>query len=91
MGKVIITLRIMPEDLDVDIDSILDKVKEEISKIGGNYLQHYTKPLAFGINAIEVKFTYPDKEFKEEEFIERVSSIKGVSSVEIINVTLSSI
>jgi len=91
MGKVIITLRVMPEDSETDINPILEKIKEEISKIGGNYLQHYLKPLAFGINAIEVKFSYPDKEFREEEFIEKISSIKGVSSVEIINVTLSSI
>jgi len=91
MGKVIITLRIMPEGPDVDINHILEEVKKEISKIGGSYLQHSIKPFAFGISSIEVKFTYPDKEFKEEELIEKINSIPGVSSAEVINVTLSSI
>jgi len=91
MGVVIITLRILPEGPDVDLEYILEEVKKEISRIGGNYLQHSIKPFVFGINSIEIKFTYPDKEFKEEELIERVNSIQGVSSAEVINVTLSSI
>jgi len=91
MGKVIITLRVLPESPDVDINYILEEVKKEISRIGGSYLQHSIKPFAFGINSIEIKFTYPDKEFKEEELIEKINSIQGVSSAEVINVTLSSI
>ncbi|RDD52408.1 elongation factor 1-beta [Nanoarchaeota archaeon NZ13-N] len=91
MGKVIITLRVLPEDQSIEINNLLEKINEKISKIGGKYLQHYLKPIAFGISALEIKFVYPDKEFKEEEFIEEINSIEGISSAEIVNVTLSSL
>jgi len=91
MGKVIITLRVYPEDVDTNLEEMLKEVKKVIDEFGGEYWKHQIVPIAFGLKALEVKFTYPDQEFKEDEFIEKILSIFGVNDAEITNVTLSSI
>ncbi|MEM0379344.1 MAG: hypothetical protein QXW13_00940 [Nanopusillaceae archaeon] len=91
MGVVIITLKILPDSPERNPVDFLDKVKAIIEKFGGKYLQHDIKPLVFGLKSLEVKFSYPDKEFGEEEFLNEINKIEGVSTAEIINVTLSSL
>ncbi|MGB9674824.1 MAG: hypothetical protein ACPLX8_01690 [Nanopusillaceae archaeon] len=49
------------------------------------------KPFAFGLNELYIRFIYPDKEFNEERFIEKVNSIEGVGGSEIVSVSLSQI
>ena len=91
MGKVIITFRIYPEGVEVDLDKILEAAKKVISEFEGEYWKHEEVPIAFGLKALEIKFTYPDKEFEEEKFLEKIKQIDGVSDAEITGVTLSSI
>ena len=90
MGKVIISFRVFPEDVESNLENIVEKIKIIIEEFGGKYLEHKFTPIAFGLKALDIKFVYPDKEFKEEEFIEKVKNIEGVSDVSIENVTLSS-
>lgn len=91
MGKVIITLRVYPEGVETGLDSIVEEVKKIVQEFGGEYWKHEEIPIAFGLKALEIKFTYPDQEFKEEEFLNKVKSISGVNDAEIVNVTLSSV
>ncbi len=91
MGKVIITLRIYPEEVDTDLARIVEEAKKIISEFEGEYWKHEEVPIAFGLKALDVKFTYPDKEFEEEKFLEKIKQIEGVSDAEVTGVTLSSI
>ena len=91
MGKVIVTFRIYPEGVDVDLNKIVEEAKKVISEFEGEYWKHEETPIAFGLKALDIKFTYPDKEFEEEKFLEKIKQIEGVSDAEITGVTLSSI
>ncbi len=86
---VVITLKISPNDVDADLEKINAQAKEKIKEFGGQYLSHEIQPIAFGLNALIVKFLYPDKEFSEEELIEKINSIEGVSSSEVVSVSLA--
>ena len=82
MGKVAVTVKIMPEGVDVD----LEKVKEEVRKrIEVKDLKEV--PIAFGLKAVEV-LVLTDDEKGSEWIVERLSDIEGVSRVEIEKVTL---
>jgi elongation factor 1-beta len=89
MAYVVVTLKISPTDIDVNLEKINEKVKEKIKEFGGQYVSHEIQPIAFGLNALIVKFLYPDKEFNEEELIEKINSIEGVNNSEIISVSLA--
>ncbi len=82
MGKVAVTVKIMPEGVDVD----LEKIKEEVRKrIEVKDLKEV--PIAFGLKAVEV-LVLTDDEKGSEWIVERLSNIEGVSRVEIEKVTL---
>lgn len=80
MGEVALSFRVMPEDAGENIDHI----KNEISKLGAKEIK--ITPLAFGLKCVEVLFVVSDKQ--GGDFEEKLSSIKGVGSVESTGVTL---
>ncbi|MEM1688108.1 MAG: hypothetical protein QXY70_00325 [Nanopusillaceae archaeon] len=91
MGLVVITLKILPDSPEIDPLNFLNDVKKIIENFGGRYIQHDIKPFVFGLKSLEIKFSYPDTEFREEEFLNKIREIEGISSAEITNVTLSSL
>ncbi len=81
MGNVAVSLKIMPESPDTD----LEKIKEEISK-KIEIKDSKIEPLAFGLNALKILITVPDKEI--EDIKNEIRSVNGVSEVEVESSTL---
>ena len=81
MGNVAVSLKIMPESPDTD----LEKLKEEISK-KIEIKDSKIEPLAFGLNALKILIITPDKE--SENLISEIRSVNGVSEVEVESSTL---
>ncbi len=78
MANVVVTVRILPEGLEVDLNSI----KAEARKAGATRLEE--KPVAFGLKAVEAVFSIPDAEGGSEILEKQLRAIPGVSSAEII-------
>ena len=86
MGEVAITYRIMPENADVNISELADKVADtsrKIAKIQG--MQE--KPIAFGITAILIRVIIEDKEGGPDEIETALTGIEGVQNVETMDMT----
>ena len=84
MAKMVVTLKIMPESLDVDLDFIKDEAKNIISKFSGDVGKEEFEPVAFGLKA--VKLTYVIDESKGiDEVCDAVSNISGVGNVEAVD------
>ncbi len=81
MGDVAVSLKIMPESPETD----LEKIKEEISK-KIEIKDSKTEPLAFGLNALKILIIIPDKE--SESLINEIKSVSGVSDIEVESSTL---
>jgi translation elongation factor aEF-1 beta len=81
MGNVAIHYKIMPEGADTD----LKPIKKELEKMGARKVEE--KPVAFGLKALDAIFIIPDSSTSELE--EKISKIKGVTSVETESVTLT--
>lgn len=79
MTNVISVIRIMPEGLEVD----MKQLEFEIKKLGA--IQIAEKPVAFGLKAIEATFSVPDGAGGTEDIEKKLSSMEGVSSVEVIS------
>ena len=82
MGRVFMKLRIMPKDVDVDLEALKDAVnavkpeKVEIADFG-------IQPIAFGLRALLVAAVMPDEEGIGDRLIEEIQKIDDVESVEI--------
>ncbi|MDR0911649.1 MAG: elongation factor 1-beta [Methanobrevibacter sp.] len=84
MGEVAATVKLMPVDVDVDLDKIIETIKKVIPE----ELHSIEKePIAFGLVALIVVFVVEDGEGGTEEVEKKLSDIEGISTVEITNTT----
>ena len=80
MGKVGMTLRIMPEDATMDMEALKEKVTEVVPRdiqVGRMEIV----PIAFGLQALKIALVMEDASPDELEQV--LSSIEGVQSVEV--------
>jgi elongation factor 1-beta len=80
MAQVMVLLRVMPEDINVDIQSLK---KEILSKIKANVQE---VPIAFGLIALHVTTIVEDKEGEIEKIEKALKEIKGVGEIEVLEV-----
>jgi len=84
VGSVIVTFRIMPESIEIDLDSLEKQIKKEINP---QRLQRI--PIAFGLNAIQIVKLVDEKEGEMDRITDQIKKINGVKEVEVINFTRS--
>ena len=84
MGQVALTMKIMPDGMDVNIKQL----KEQLSELEGvNDVKEV--PIAFGLKMLEVLFVFDDKKGANTDEIEsKILAIPGVASVEQGEITL---
>ncbi|MBU3896814.1 MAG: elongation factor 1-beta [Nanoarchaeota archaeon] len=83
MGNVLISIKIMPTSVEINLEDVVTKIKENVE------LKDYKiEPMAFGLKCLRILVLTPDKGGTDE--IEGlINAIDGVESVEVENVTLS--
>ena len=87
MGEVIVTLEVLPESPEIDLEKVKEKVSKIVSKYSGKVAKEEIQPIAFGLKKLIVYLTLPETDFNEEQFIEEIQNIEGVNSAEITNIT----
>ena len=86
MATVVVTLKIMPDSPETDVDGLIASASEEINNFGGNVGKACSEPVAFGLNAGVVLFTIPEEKGSTDELEKKISGIAGVSSVQVTDV-----
>lgn len=79
-------LRIMPKDVDVNLKNIekeIASIANEIGKLHGSEI----KPIAFGLNALEIAVLMNDARGGIDELEDKIRTMGGVSGVEVLEVT----
>ncbi len=84
--SVLVKVRVTPDSAEVDMGKLKEEVKGVASKLGViNKIQF--KPLAFGLNTIELILLVEEKHELMNKIEERLVAIDHVSSVYIENVS----
>lgn len=81
MGEVAVTLKIMPEDADVNLDQLEKEVR---SRIEVQSIEQ--EPVAFGLKALRVLTVVPDAAGGTDEVEKKLAGIKGVGNVQVTDV-----
>jgi len=84
MGKVIVTFRIMPKDIEVDLEELEERVRKEI---GPERMER--EPIAFGLVAIKATKLVEEESGELEREENKIRGIEGVGEVEIVEITRS--
>ncbi len=85
MGKVAVSVRIMPEGVEVDLDRLQSAVRKSLR---GRLKKLEVKPVAFGLKAVEAIVVVDDASGEIEAVEAALGGIPGVGGVETTEVTL---
>ncbi len=87
MGEVCVVFKVLPEDSDMNIETlengIVHKIKGicEVNKVT-------IDDIGFGIKALKIQVVVPDEEGKIDSVEQAISSVPGVGQVDSEDVTL---
>jgi elongation factor 1-beta len=82
MARVIITLKIMPEDVDVDLDKLLESIREHIPA-GTDVRANEIVPVAFGLKALRLNVARDEAMGGTDDIEEAIGALEGVATVEV--------
>ena len=87
MAQVVVSLRIMPTDTEVDLNQLESKAKQEIVKFCNSpEFKTEIQPIAFGLKSPNIIFVMEESKGSTETLESKISQIEGVESVEVIDV-----
>ncbi len=79
MAENAVLVELVPDDAEVDMDSIVEKIREKLP--AGTELKDYKlEPFVFGLKKLRVMIIVPEKEGMISEIEEILNSIEGVSA-----------
>jgi elongation factor 1-beta len=87
MANVIITLKIMPESPEVNLNSVEEQTKKHIIEFAGNTeFKTEQEPIAFGLKALKIIFVMDESRGSTEALENKIREISGINSVEVVDV-----
>lgn len=87
MAKVVVLLRVLPEDVETSPQDILEGIRAQLpSKY--EVVKHEVEPIAFGLRALKLTVFMPEEHEGGTEELERlISEVQGVSQVDVLAVS----
>lgn len=84
MGKVLLNLKVRPENPEVDLNKIKDEIKNKLDIVK----ETKEKELAFGMKELHVLLMFKEEPGGTDKYENIVKDIEGVKSVETGEITL---
>ena len=82
MAEVILGLKVMPKDLNVNLDQLEQAIKSEV-----NPERIQRQPIAFGLVALLITVIVQDAEGEVDRIENKLKSIESVGEVEVTGLT----
>ncbi|MHA1614889.1 MAG: elongation factor 1-beta [Candidatus Thorarchaeota archaeon] len=82
MARVVMTMKIMPDGVEIDLDDLLERIKSSIPErtdVGAIERQ----PVAFGLIAIRMNLVRDESLGGTDDLEEAISAVEGVAQVEV--------
>lgn len=86
MAQVIITIRIMPVSPEVNLDALQQQAEEKIKAFGCELGKAEKKPVAFGLQALDLVFVMDESKGSTESLEKDIAGLEGVNSAEVTDV-----
>ncbi len=87
MGSAIVTVKIMPDNPEVDLAKVEEESKKIISDmVGEGEMKVSQEPVAFGLMSLDIIFVMDETSGSPDPIAEKISELEGVNSAEISDV-----
>ena len=85
MGEVAVQYTVMPDpNIEIDIDSLVESISN-LEQSTGTIQSMEAKPLAFGLQYLEIQVIIKDAEGQIDVFENALQSIGGVGEIEVMS------
>ncbi len=87
MANVVVTVKIMPDSIEAELDSIQEQALQHIKAFTKNEeTKVEIEPVAFGLKAIKITFVMDESQGSPESLEKDISALENVMSCETIDV-----
>ena len=87
MANVVVTIKIMPEDVDVDLAALRLEAEKVIHKFAGEgEVRSEQEPVAFGLVALKLTFVMDESKGGLDPLEDILRNLEGVGSAEVVDV-----
>ena len=86
MANVIITLKIMPDSPDVNLEKLEEDVQHMIKEFAGDIGKSEKEPVGFGLTALKIIFVMSEDLGSTDDLEEKIKELKDVGNAEVIDV-----
>ena len=81
MARVVMTMKIMPDGVEIDLDDLLKKIKNAVPE-GTDVGAVERQPVAFGLVAIRMNLVRDESLGGTDDIEAAISAVEGVAQVE---------
>ena len=82
MARVVMTMKIMPDGVEIDLDDLLVRIKSVVPE-GTDVGAVETQPVAFGLMAIRMNLVRDESLGGTDDIEAAISAVEGVAQVEV--------
>lgn len=89
MARLVARIKVLPKDIEVELDSVLSKLSSSLPD--GMAIKNSAKePIAYGLDALMVDFLLDDKEGQMDSLESTIKQTEGVGEIEVVNISRES-
>ena len=84
VNKVVFTIKIFPQDTEVDLSWVQDRIKERFPD--EQILRSSQEPVAFGLKSLVLDITAPEEDGVSDRYERLMKEVPGVSDIQVESV-----